>query len=88
MQSLLVFKKALKFSLEAPVIHYQIAIIYKELDIYDLAIENFLYYLSKNKNDDIALFLIGECYFNKQNYTEAMNYYKKTSNINSNNIKS
>ena len=41
LESLIVFKEALKFSLEAPILHYQIAIIYKELEIYDLAIKNF-----------------------------------------------
>jgi len=86
LQSLLAFQNALKFSLEDPIIHYQLGIIYKELDIYDLAIDNFNFYLNKNTNDEIAFFIIGECYFNQGNYKEAITYFKKT--LNSKNMQS
>ena len=87
LQSLLAFKKALKFSLEDPIIHYQLAVIYKELDIYDLAIDNFLFYLKNNEKDDIALYLIGECYYLQQNFNLAIKYYSQALAVN-NNIKS
>ena len=81
-ESLITFKEALKLSLEDPVIHYQLGVIYKELDIYDLAIEEFLYYLNTNKKDDITLLLIGECYMKLKDYNNAITYLNKSYKIN------
>ena len=51
LQSLEAFKGALKLSLNDPIIHYQLGIIYKELEIYNLAIDEFNQYLINNSND-------------------------------------
>ncbi len=83
LQSLITFKETLKFSLEDPVLHYQIGIIYKELGIFDLAINNFLFYLESNNTDEITLSLIGECYLHMDNYKKAIQFFEKTYRLNS-----
>ena len=84
LQSLVAFKEAQKFSLEDPIIHYQIGIIYKELEIFDLAAKSFIFYLDSNKKDEITLSLIGECYLNMNNYEKAIQFFEKVYKLNNN----
>ena len=84
LQSMLTFKQALQFSLEDPIIHYQLGVIYKELQMYDLAIDNFLFFIKFHEDDEITYTLIGDSYFELGEYKNAIKYFNKSYKINYN----
>ena len=80
------FQNAKTYSENNPILHYQLAVIYKELSIYDLAINEFLQYLEYKKDDYIALFMLGECYQSFNQFDKAIAVFKTISNKDSRNI--
>ena len=52
--------------------------------MYDLAIDNFLFFIQSNKDDEITYFLIGECYFELADYKNSIKYFNKSYRINYN----
>ena len=77
LQALICLKEALNYSLDDPILHYQLGIIYNEMEIYDLAIIEFQQYIDKIQDDPISYRLIGDCYANLKQFEQSIINYRK-----------
>ena len=77
LQALITLQEALNYSLDDPILNYQIGVVSQEMSIFDLAIDSYKIYADTNSKDPIVFRLIGDCYKNLSNYKDAIINYKK-----------
>ncbi|SVC77001.1 uncharacterized protein METZ01_LOCUS329855 [marine metagenome] len=81
LQALMALKESLNYSLDDPILHYQLGAIYQEMFIFDLAIEEYKIYSEAYKKDPIVYRLIGDSYVHLKNYQDAIINYRKASEL-------
>ena len=84
MQALIAFKNAYKKDSNDHEIIYQIAVCYKQLEMYSDARTYLDLFIFEFPNDYIAHFLMGELYFLDSSFLNAKQHFEKSLSINSN----
>ena len=59
LQAMKVFQEALSYSLDDPILHYQLGVVYQAMNLYELSIDEYKKYLFYNPDDQIINYMIG-----------------------------
>ena len=78
MQALIGFQNAYKLNSDDEDLIFQIAMCYKEMEIYSEAIEYMNLFIDESSNNYISYYLLGELYFLVEGYDTAEFYFKKS----------